>query len=174
MVKEIDKLNKKATKKGLELMVQLNGTSDILWEKESFEFEGKKYKSIIAYFSDVNFYDYTKYDILKSRKTAPANYKLIYSRAGKNKGTLVDDWETIKHYLDSNIDVAIVFASDVYEKFTENQFYNGYEVITTNSYQYLQQHRPGCIIALEAVKKTDMTPSAFVIQNTEELEEYLA
>lgn len=174
LVKEITRIKKKADKNGLELTIQLNGTSDLLWEKESFTFKEEEYKNIMEYFKDINFYDYTKYVILKSRKKLPKNYKLIYSRAGKNKGKLIDDWDYIKNLLDNNIDVAVVFSSSIYEEFVQNQFYNGYEVITTNSYQYLENHRPGCIIALEAVKKTDITNSGFIIQTQEELKQYLA
>lgn len=174
LVKEIIKVKKRALRNGLDLTIQLNGTSDLLWEKESFVFKEEEYKNIMEYFNELRFYDYTKYNILKSRKKLPKNYKLIYSRAGKNKGKLIDSWDYITNLLDNNIDVAIVFTPNMYEEFIQSQTYNGYEVITTNSYQYLEHHRPGCIIALEMVRKTDITSSAFIIQNSKELEEYLA
>lgn len=173
LCKEIKKIVTKAFKLGLTPTIQLNGTSDILWEKEGFTFKEEDFKNIMEYYNEVEFFDYTKYDILKSRKKLPKNYKLIYSRAGKNKGKLIDDWDTIKNTLDNNIDVAVVFSPKIYDLVLENEKYNGYYIITTSSYQYLRENRPGCIIALEAVKKTDITNGAFVIQTKEELELYL-
>src|SRR5690606_32923755 len=109
LIKEITSLQKKAIKEGLTLAVQLNGTSDILWEKESFTFKEVPYENLMCYFNTVQFFDYTKYDILKSRKKLPPNYHLTYSRAGLHKGKLVDDWQFLQNLLDKEIDISVVF-----------------------------------------------------------------
>ena len=76
LVKEITAFVAKAGRKGVIPCVRLNGTSDILWERELLDG-----KSIMAHFPSVQFYDYTKYP---SRPNLPANYHLTFSLAESN------------------------------------------------------------------------------------------
>ncbi len=180
LIKEIKAIKRKAKKLGLTPAIQLNGTSDILWEKESFTFEESEHKNIMDYFNEVQFFDYTKYDIEKNRKKLPKNYHLTYSRAGSNKGKIIDDWETISKILDNNIDVAIIFTKEMKEHILNDSKYQGYKVIDGDVYNcraydiYQRENNQGLIIALQMAKKTDMNNSGFIIQTHEEIEQYLA
>lgn len=72
--KSIKSLLTKAKNKGLIPCVRLNGTSDILWEKNS---------DIIQSFPEVIFYDYTKI-AARYRFSIPVNYSLIFSLSESN------------------------------------------------------------------------------------------
>jgi hypothetical protein len=74
LTKAIKKHEGKAT-----VVVRLNGTSDIPYEKFKV-FEGK---NIFEYFSDIQFYDYTK-NYLRFDKVLPSNYHLTFSRSENN------------------------------------------------------------------------------------------
>lgn len=76
LVKNISSLIKKAHSKGLKPLVRLNGTSDIRWETIEVLNSGL---NIFEFFSDVQFYDYTK-DV--NRKDIPENYDLTFSFSG--------------------------------------------------------------------------------------------
>ncbi|NQY21030.1 MAG: hypothetical protein HRT40_06945 [Campylobacteraceae bacterium] len=178
LCKEIAALVRKCKRKDYRPIIQLNGTSDILWEKESFTYKEIEYKNIMELFPNIQFFDYTKYDIKKSRKKLPKNYHLLYSRAGKQKGILVDDWEYLSSLLDSNIDVAIIFSKDMKNKILEKREYNNYKVIdgdiyNNRVYDLTQREKTGLIVAIEAMKKTEITKAGFIIQNEEAFNEYL-
>lgn len=180
LVKEIRALQRKAKKKGFSSIVQLNGTSDIVWEKEKFTFEETEYANIMEMFPEVQFFDYTKYDILKQRKKLPKNYHLTYSRAGNNKGKVIDDWQLLQTYLDKSIDVAIIFSPEMKALILNDSRYNGYKVIDGDMCNcrahdvYQREDNQGLIVALEVARKTDINSSVFVIQNEEEMSQYLA
>lgn len=78
-VKSIKHLVTRAARLNLTPVVRLNGTSDIQWENEPFTFDGVHYQNIMAVFSNVQFYDYTK---IPTRKNIPANYDLTFSYSG--------------------------------------------------------------------------------------------
>jgi hypothetical protein len=80
LVKDIEKGIKKAAALNQELLIRLNGTSDIRWENEGFtDFDGKVYANLMTRFPLVQFYDYTK---IPNRKDLPANYDLTFSYSG--------------------------------------------------------------------------------------------
>ena len=79
MVKSIRRLKYRANRLGLIPVVRLNGTSDIQFESYAFMFEGVFYANIMAYFPDVQFYDYTK---IPTRSGIPSNYDLTFSYSG--------------------------------------------------------------------------------------------
>lgn len=178
LCKEIAAMVRKSKRKDLVPAISLNGTSDILWEKEKFTYKEIEYNNLMELFPEVNFYDYTKYDISKNRKKLPSNYHLTYSRAGKQKGILVDNWEYLQGILNSNIDVAIIFSKTMKNKMLENPTYNNYKVIDGDSYNYrtydvIRREGTGLIVAIEAARKTELTKGGFIIQHDECLEEYL-
>lgn len=180
LIKEIKALIRKAKRKDFIPTIQLNGTSDILWEKEKFTYEEKEYKNLMELFPEITFFDYTKFDILKSRKKLPKNYFLTYSRAGKHKGTLVDPWEFLKNNLDNKIDIAVIFTKEIKNYVLENRTYNDYKIIDGDLYncrtydRVQREDENGIIIALEAAAKTDINSSCFIIQTKEELNSYLS
>ncbi len=179
LIKEIKALVRKAKRKDLIPCIQLNGTSDILWEKEKFIYEDIEYKNIMELFPTLSFFDYTKYDILKSRKKLPKNYFLTYSRAGKHKGVLVDPWEDLKNILNNKIDVAIIFTKEIKDYILENRKYNDYKIIDGDLYncriydRVQREDERGLIIAIQAAAKTDINTSCFIIQTKEEVDIYL-
>ena len=103
--KEITAFIKKASKLNLIPCVRLNGTSDIAWE--DIKLDGK---NIMEYFSDLQFYDYTK---RLARVAAyangklPKNYHLTFSRS-ENTGD-----ETVKDILNRGVNVAVVYADEL-------------------------------------------------------------
>lgn len=180
LIKEINSLKRKAKKNNLNLAIQLNKTSDLLWEKESFTYKEVEYKNIMEYFEDVKFFDYTKYDILKNRKKLPKNYSLTYSRAGKNKGKLVETWEDIDALLQKDINVAIVCTKNIKEKLLEDEHHNSFKVIDGDAFENRTLDKKynnlttGSIIILEAKKGTNINKnSAFVIEDEQDLHNYL-
>lgn len=74
---EIQAKRKKTIGQGFDLVVRLNGTSDIRWENIALPYH--KAENIMALFPDLTFYDYTK---LANRKNVPSNYDLTFSYSG--------------------------------------------------------------------------------------------
>ncbi len=74
--REIGLAVKRAAKRGMDLAIRLNGTSDIPWEHK----KGSCGQSLMEQYPDVQYYDYTK---LPNRKV-PANYHLTVSYSGVN------------------------------------------------------------------------------------------
>lgn len=80
LAEEIASFVRKAERKGLTPCVRLNGTSDILWERQTW---APLIPNIMTLFPGLQFYDYTK---LPKRLygTLPANYHLSLSWSGKS------------------------------------------------------------------------------------------
>ena len=79
LVKDIERLIRKAERENMVPAVRLNGTSDIAWEKVRVG----EHRNLMEKFSDIQFYDYTK---IRGRKSAIAldNYHLTFSLAEDN------------------------------------------------------------------------------------------
>lgn len=99
LVAEIEAFIRMANKRGLTPCVRLNGTSDIRWETVPVQINGETWPNLMARFSDVQFYDYTK---LHNRKKLPANYHITFSLASGND-------EHAAAVLQNGGNVAIVF-----------------------------------------------------------------
>lgn len=100
-------LKRKAEREGLQLCVRLNGATDIAWE--TIRFDGGI--SLIDFFPDVQFVDYTKSKRRMLNFTAgrfPPNYHLTFSRSEDNE----DDCETV---LASGGNVSVVFGTKMHE-----------------------------------------------------------
>ena len=65
--------------KAFQVLVRLNGTSDIRWESIPVTIDGVTYANLMEAFPDLTFYDYTK---LANRKDIPKNYDLTFSYSG--------------------------------------------------------------------------------------------
>ncbi len=101
LVKELEKFLRKCNKLGRRAAVRLNGTSDIIWEKQ--------WKSLMPAFPTIMFYDYTKHTFrcLKSH-TLPTNYHLTFSRSE------INDKDCRKVLRSGKCNVAVVFKNQDY------------------------------------------------------------
>ena len=91
--KDIAKHKAHCDKNGFELLVRLNGTSDIRWENYG----------IMQAFPNVQFYDYTK---LANRKNVPSNYDLTFSYSA------VEAYQSqVKLAIEQGMRIAVVFRN---------------------------------------------------------------
>ena len=74
--KDIEKGIKKAKELNQQLLIRLNGTSDIKFENIDFTYKDIHYNNIMEAFPNVQFYDYTK---IPNRINLPSNYDLTFS-----------------------------------------------------------------------------------------------
>ena len=105
LAKEIGLAVKRAAKKGMDLAIRLNGTSDIPWENK----KGSDGLSLMELFPAVQYYDYTK---LPTRKT-PANYHLTVSYSGVNDAYAAkaqDSAHNLAVVFDKKENIPLVFA----------------------------------------------------------------
>jgi hypothetical protein len=98
IVRQIERQQRLAAKRGFKLCVRLNGPSDIAWEGIRLA-DGK---NLFERFPDVEFVDYTKIAHRFERKLPP-NYHLTLSRSETNEGECLEA-------LARGINVAVVFA----------------------------------------------------------------
>ncbi|CAK9249689.1 unnamed protein product [Sphagnum jensenii] len=142
--KSIKSLLVKAKNKGLTPVVRLNGTSDILWERNS---------DIIQEFSGVQFYDYTKI-VKRLNFSIPANYHLTVSLSESNE---VD----ARFALTKGYNVAVVFRDARYpDSFLGASVVNGDS--TDLRFLDVQGSGQGVIVALKAKGKAKRDDSGFV------------
>jgi hypothetical protein len=113
LVRELGNLEKRAAKKGCDAVARPNGTSDLPWEK--FHYDGR---SIIDWYPDIQFYDYTKSlsraykSVMPGNEGWPSNYHLTLSRSEK-----WSDGETEYNVRTYGVNVAVVFADELPDKF---------------------------------------------------------
>jgi hypothetical protein len=102
LVTELEALVKKASKQGKTARVRLNCFSDISWELQVCNRNGKPFKGIPQAFPEIEFYDYTKH-ASRLGKT-PENYSLTFSYSG------VDTYKNqVKLAQTSSANMAVVF-----------------------------------------------------------------
>ena len=65
--------------KRYQVLVRLNGTSDIRWELIPVTIDGIEYANLMEAFPALQFYDYTK---LANRRNIPDNYDITFSYSG--------------------------------------------------------------------------------------------
>ena len=158
LVRDIEKLIRKADRLGLIPVVRLNGTSDIRWECETFEFEFMNNKrrvvNIFEMFPEVQFMDYTK---IANRKDIPSNYDLTFSFSGA---------DTFKKYnkqaINSGKRMAVVFrtSEEIPEYFEGMQVVNGDE----SDLRFLDPQ--GVVVALYAKGRARKDSSGFVVDSS--------
>jgi len=138
--KSIKSLLVKAKNKGLTPVVRLNGTSDILWERNS---------DIIQSYPHVIFYDYTKI-VKRLNFPIPANYHLTVSLSESNESDARDA-------LAKGYSVAAVFrTAELPETFL------GYPVVNGDSTDLRFLDPRGVIVGLKAKGKAKKDTSGFV------------
>ena len=152
LVKDIEKGQRKADKLGQELLIRLNGTSDIRWENEGFiDFDGTFYPNLMARFPLVQFYDYTK---IPNRKGLPSNYDLTFSYSG---ASTFDKYNKIA--IDNQFRIAAVFRyqADIPKTF------KGIPVISGDNSDVRHVEPQNHIVALYAKGKAIKDQSGFVL-----------
>lgn len=130
----------KATNKGMTPVVRLNGTSDILWERNT---------DIMQSFPDIQFYDYTKV-VQRFHFPIPANYHLTFSAAESNEAD-------VKKVLAKGISVAAVFRTKDYPS-----KHWGYRVVNGDDTDLRFLDPKGVVVALYAKGKAKKDTSGFV------------
>ena len=152
IVKDIEKGKRKAAKLGQELLIRLNGTSDIKYENVEFtDFNGEVYPNIMSRFPDVQFYDYTK---IANRKDLPPNYDLTFSYSNVMTFQKYNDIA-----ISQNMRLAAVFR---FEKDIPDTF-KGMPVIGGDNSDVRHVEPLGHIVALYAKGKAVKDTSGFVI-----------
>ncbi len=150
--KSIKSLLTKAKNKGLTPVVRLNGTSDILWERNT---------DIIQTFSDIQFYDYTKV-VKRLNFEIPSNYHITVSLSESNE---ID----ARFALSRGYNVAVVFRNaDLPSEYLGAPVING----DATDLRFLDDRRAigfklgtiavGAVIGLKAKGKAKNDTSGFV------------
>lgn len=145
LIDDINALIRKCKREGLQPVVRLNGTSDLLWER--IPVNGKR--NIFQLFPEVQFYDYTKAPHDKRRPES--NYDLVYSRATpQQKPQLVQA-------LSNGGKVAVVFSGPL------PAFYWGYPVVDGDKHDLRFLDPRGHVIGLSAKGMAKSDTSGFVV-----------
>jgi hypothetical protein len=147
---EIIAAQKKAAKNGLELVVRLNGTSDIRWENIKF---GPLAATIFEHFPDIQFYDYTK--IANRRINHIPNYHLTFSFSAVKK--FQANFNKAMEFYGRAMNAAVVFKGNIPETFMGMDVVNGDET----DLRFLD--RKGVIVALKAKGKARKSDSGFAV-----------
>jgi hypothetical protein len=142
LVKDVNTLIRRATKRELIPVVRLNGTSDIIWEKVGVGVGGVWYDNIMGAFPEVQFYDYTKYP----KRNVPKNYHITFSYSpvyGKK----------------SDHNMAVVFKKHLPVTYLGRKVINGDE----NDLRFLDKRN--VIVGLKAKGKAKNDSTGFVVEN---------
>ena len=93
LIRDINKLIKRAKKLGLAPAVRLNGTTDTKWEAQPVVIDGVKIaNNIMDLFPNVMYYDYTKWTYAKRpNESLPGNYHLTFSRSEDNEDQIAEN-----------------------------------------------------------------------------------
>lgn len=176
LARDIIKLDAKATRESLKLCVRLNGSSDIVWERISFQIDDKTAKALYLpeysgrimtlpqLFPAIQFVEYTK---LPGRLgKAPHNLDLTLSYSGENAVDCVEA-------LTAGHNVAMVFAGEL------PAYFAGFRVIDGDKHDLRHLDAKGGYIVGLSPKgaKAKRDTSGFVVrwleQSGADLSEYM-
>lgn len=115
LIKDINRLKRKAIRQGKKLAIRLNGTTDIPYENLKLKGHGK---NIFDIFPEVQFYDYTK-GIDRAYKALPKNYHLTLSYTGRNV------YEISEAAKNTSNNIAIVFSDKLPKKYLDRKVLDG-------------------------------------------------
>jgi hypothetical protein len=153
VIKDINRLVKRAAKKNMVPLVRLNGTSDIRWESVPVTVNGVDYPNLMAVYPEIQFYDYTK---IANRRDIPANYDLTFSYSGVLKYQ-----KFVLQAMDQGMRIAAVFRTraSIPAKFM------GLQCIDGDNSDIRHVDPKGVIVALYAKGKAKKDTSGFVIDS---------
>lgn len=152
LVKNIQSLYTKASKRGMKAAVRLNGTSDIAWEKIKVFIDGVQFRNVMEAFPDIQFYDYTKILNRKAALKIP-NYALTFSLAENND-------KQAKQAIDRGFNVSVVMHLRRSEP--KPDFWSGYPVIDGDTHDIRFNDGKGNVVALHAKGKARLDTTGFV------------
>lgn len=160
---EIAALVRKAKSLGMQPGIRLNATSDLPWEVRKIDVDGTKVL-IMDYFSEVEFYDYTKVTkraLAYCNGQMPINYHLTFSKTEDN------DADVIK-VLSEGGSVAMVFASkerkDWHSAMAKFWGGEGYpDIINGDEHDFRPADPHNIILALKAKGDARNDTSGFVL-----------
>jgi hypothetical protein len=134
LMKEIAALVAKCEAEGFELVIRLNGTSDIRWEL----------LGIPQAFPRTQFYDYTK---LPNRRNVPANYDLTFSYSGTKAYA-----PHVARAIAAGERIAVVFRSEklVKAKLARGETFMGLPLIDGDDSDVRHLEPKACVVALYA------------------------
>lgn len=152
LVKDIERLIRKADREGFIPAVRLNGTSDIAWEKIKCVRDGEKFDSVFEAFPNVQFYGYTAILGRKKALSLP-NVSLTFSLKEDND-------KDAKKALEQGYNVAVVMSTK--RKEVKPTTWSGYPVFDGDESDLRFLDPAGHIIALTAKGKARYDKSGFV------------
>ncbi len=147
VAKEISRIAHNQSKKANELLVRLNGTSDI----KLVEMVTKAYHYMLG--NNIVFYDYTKYPNKAGDRVLPSGhrYMVTLSRSEDNES------DCIKHLKDGGV-VAVVFRKEL------PTYWHGFPVVDGDSRDDLMLDVPkGSVLGLIAKGKAKKDTTGFVV-----------
>lgn len=137
---DIMELKVEAQRKGLGLVIRLNGTSDIAWERLNLDGH-----SLPERFPETIFYDYTKSPAralqFLSGKDWPANYHLVFSRSETNE-------YDVQRVMRAGGSAAVVF--DTGANAALPAYWHGYSVTDGDEHDLRFRQARGHLIGLRA------------------------
>ena len=150
LIEEIRKASYKAERKGLELVVRLNGTSDIDW---NFYYGKHEWEQVTIFnrFPAIQFYDYTK-DQRKFFNNKVPNYHLTLSR---DEVVEADVYFDALHVAKGN--VAVVLDKESYETMLSTGVH-----IDGDAHDLRFLDEPGKVVVLKAKGKARKDTTGFV------------
>jgi hypothetical protein len=139
-----------ADKRGFDVSIRLNATSDIPWHRIAYGA-----RSIIDAFPQVQFYDYTKV-AKRFSEALPANYHLTFSLAEDNRAAA-------ESVLAAGGNVAAVFRDSATRARYQESGYLGYPVIDGDETDLRYLDPRGVVVGLYAKGDAKRDVSGFVI-----------
>lgn len=155
LVRELELLEKRAARKGLQPVARLNGTSDIPWE--TINHRGL---TVFERFPSITFYDYTKSPSRAEKATHdprwPSNYTLTLSRT--------EEWARgqVRAWTSKGVNVAMVFDTPKGQPLPET--YGGARVIDGRLDDWRFRDDRGVVVGLSALGKARRDTTGFVVE----------
>ena len=151
LVADIELAIKQSKRLGLTPVFRLNGTSDLSWEKYSVARNGTLFSNIFEAFSEVQFYDYTKF--LGRRVAGIANYTLTFSAADGNESD-------VYRAISEGYNIAVVFGIKKTQPMPES--YLGLPVFNGDDSDLRFLDPKGVVVGLYAKGKAKKDTTGFV------------